>query len=67
MLDERLPANEVSMVLAGAADIFRMEPYDRTKSLASALLYMLAGRYSSVLVLLNELMAPLDMLDEDRV
>ena len=66
MLDERLHQNEVSMVLAGAAEIFRKEPYDRSKAQASALLYMLAGRYSSVLMLLNELMAPPDMQDEDR-
>jgi hypothetical protein len=67
MLDERLPQKEVSMVLAGAAEIFRKEPYDRSKSLASAILYMLAGRYSSVLVMLNELMAPPDMQDKDQV
>jgi ATP sulfurylase len=66
ILDKHFSREEVSQVIAEAAEKFRKEAYDRSKAEAAAMLYMLAGRYSSVLMLLNELMAPPDQLDDDR-
>jgi hypothetical protein len=66
ILDKHFSREEVSQVIAEAAEKFRKEAYDRSKAEAAAMLYMLAGRYSSVLMLLNELMAPPDQLDDNR-
>jgi hypothetical protein len=65
-LDRFLPHEEVSLVLAEAAETLRKDVHDKSKVEASARLFMLAGRYSSVVMLLNELMAPPDNQDESR-
>lgn len=65
-LDKFLPHEEVSLVLAEAAETLRKDVHDKSKVEASARLFMLAGRYSSVVMLLNELMAPPDNRDEIR-
>ena len=67
ILDNFLPADEASFVLANAADLLQREAYDRSKSQSAALLYMLAGRYGSVLALLNSLIAPPDKQDGDQM
>ena len=64
-LDNMLPSRqEVSVVIAQAAELLRKDTLDKSRGEAAARLYMLAGKYSSVVSLLNELMSPPNNQDE---
>ena len=65
-LDKHLPTHEVSMILAESAEIFRRQSHDTAKAEMSARLFMLAGRFGSLLTLLNELISPTNVDDEQR-
>jgi hypothetical protein len=65
-LDKHLSKNQVSMILAESAEIFRRQSHERLKAELSAKLFMLAGRFGSLLTLLNELISPSDKDDENK-
>lgn len=65
-LDKHLTKNEVSMILAESADVFRSQSHERPKAEQSAKLFMLAGRYGSLLSLLNELISPAEKDDDNK-
>ena len=67
VLDHRITnREEVSSILNESAELIRKDSHDRMKAQAAATLYMLAGAYASLLILLNELISPPDRDDEDR-
>jgi hypothetical protein len=65
-LDKYLDKETVSKILAEAAEVFRRQAHERSKAEMSAKLFLLAGRYGSLLELLNEVMSPTDKDDEDK-
>lgn len=65
-LDKHLAKAEVEAILTRAAETFRRQANERSKAELAAKLYMLAGKYSSLMTLLNELIAPTDVDSEDK-
>jgi len=65
-LDKHLDKSEVSAVLTEAAESFRRQGKDRSKAELAAKLFMLAGKYGSLITLLNELITPTDVDDDDK-
>lgn len=65
-LDKQLSEEEVSAVLTQSAESLRRDMQDRSKAEFAAKLFMLAGQYSSVVALLNELIVPVDQDDDDK-
>jgi hypothetical protein len=65
-LDKYLDRNEVDTVLSKAAETFRRHIHDRSQAELAAKLFMLAGKYSSLISLLNELITPADKDDDDK-
>jgi hypothetical protein len=66
VLDRYLPQDQVSLILAESADMVKRQSHDRTKADLAAKLFMLAGRYGSLLIFLNELVSPTDVDNEDK-
>lgn len=66
ILDEYLNRDEVSMILAESADILKRQSHDRSKAELAAKLFMLAGRYGSLLSLLNEFVSPTDDNSDEK-
>jgi hypothetical protein len=65
-LDKYLDKETVSKILAEAAEVFRRQAHERAKAEMSAKLFLLAGRYGSLLNLLNEVTSPTDKDDDDK-
>jgi hypothetical protein len=65
-LDKYLDSTEVDAVLSKAAESFRRHTQDRSKAELAAKLFMLAGKYSALISLLNELITPTDNDDDDK-
>eukprot|EP00980_Cylindrotheca_fusiformis_P008569 scaffold1820_cov129-Cylindrotheca_fusiformis.AAC.10 len=67
VLDQHLSREEVSLILAESAEIFRRQSHDRSKAELAAKLFMLGNRYGSLLNLLNELVSPPDDDNPEKV
>lgn len=65
-LDKHLDSSEVDVVLFKTAENFRRHAQDRSKAELAAKLFMLAGKYSSLISLLNELITPTDKDDDNK-
>ncbi len=65
-LDKFLDKGEVSVVLFKAAETFRRNAQDPSQAEFAAKLYMLAGKYSSLISLLNALITPTDQDDDNK-
>ena len=66
-LDKRLPESEVSSILAEAAEIYQLQSREKSQAEAALKLFMMAGRYGSLLTMLNNLMAPVNVEDGPKV
>lgn len=65
-LDNYLDRNDVASVLTRAAETFQQRTNDRSQAQLAAKLFMLAGRYSSLIMLLNELITPVNEDSDDK-
>mmetsp|Transcript_122515 Transcript_122515/g.342873 ORF Transcript_122515/g.342873 Transcript_122515/m.342873 type:complete len:342 (+) Transcript_122515:1055-2080(+) len=67
-LDKYMKREDVIIVLTKAADNFRRGGVheDRTKAELAAKLFMLAGKYDSLLSMLNDLISPTDVDSDDK-
>jgi Nup93/Nic96 len=65
-LDKLLQAEDVSVVLGMAADMFKGLASIRSKAELSASLYMRAYLHAKLLQFLNQLMSPADVADADK-
>ena len=66
-LDNYMSREDVSAVLTKAAESFRRGAQgDRSQAELAAKLFMLAGKYRSLLSLLNDLITPTDKDDDDK-
>ena len=65
-LDDYLQEDDVSAIIASAAELYKIQASDRSKALSSASLFMLGYRHSKVVQLLNEMLSPVDVSNEDK-
>jgi hypothetical protein len=65
-LDQHLNPATISSVLADAGNILLKDAYDKGKANDAGNLFMLAGHYSSILDLLNQMLFPPEAFHEDR-
>lgn len=65
-LDKYLDSSEVSVVLCKAAEMYRRNSQDVSQAELAAKLYMLAGKYGSLISLLNDLITPTDVDDDSK-
>jgi hypothetical protein len=65
-LDKYLDESEVSLVLCKAAEILQRNRTDNSQAELAAKLYMLAGKYGSLISLLNHLITPCDTDDDTK-
>ena len=67
VLDEKLPENDVSSILATAGELLQKQASDRSKVETSAKLFMLGYHHTKLVQLLNEQISPVDVVDEDKI
>jgi hypothetical protein len=67
LLDTYLSSDEVSSILDTAATMCKKQVEDQHMALRCASLYLLAGKYASLMCLLNELVSPPDDFSEFKV
>mmetsp|Transcript_1619 Transcript_1619/g.4137 ORF Transcript_1619/g.4137 Transcript_1619/m.4137 type:complete len:452 (+) Transcript_1619:1-1356(+) len=66
LLDEKLPEGDVSAILITAAELTQKQSSDRPKAETSAKLFMLGNGHTKLIQLLNELISPVDVVDDDK-
>lgn len=66
VLDKHLNPATVSAILTDAGKTLLHDAYDKGKANDAGNLFMLAGQYSSILDMLNQMLFPPDEMPEDR-
>jgi len=66
-LDKRLNKDEVSMILEKAGDMFKRRASDLNQANLSARLYMLSYSHTKILQLLNELISPPNVSNDEKL
>lgn len=65
-LDGKLPEESVSSILVNAAELFKKHASDRSTAMLSAKLFMLGYSHTKVVQLLNEMISPVNIFDEEK-